>query len=233
MLMEINKDETVLGAECSSLQGPTCDALVGPETPNAKDEDDAHVLRASVTKRSKVDVVRLDSIDDLLAYFKKHVGTQDLKHFALDGVDDATVVRQRMLELERLALVNEGNIIDQDSSDTENRFGGAFDGSLLSKPGLSPRNAVFFNRRDVVVELYWVDFAGREVHYVDIAPRHVGSVKTFQLHVWIVREKHTHAFISLYVVGDEDVTLQRFIVVADDDHDASRRRAPRRRAPAY
>lgn len=89
---------------CVSLEGPTCEQLRGPiadEEP-VEDADDATALRVSETKRSRVSLVRLDDVEDLVKYFKRN-GGRDLARLAAAAEENAGAVRDRLSALTRAA----------------------------------------------------------------------------------------------------------------------------------
>lgn len=205
---------------CSSLQGPTCEALVDPNAPMETSlEEESLELSSVESKRSKVSLIRLDNIEDLVSYFKKTT-VDDLKKLGLDVAGQMGRIQERLTELSHAAaggrstssIVQDMDLTEDDFKTQSSAVGGPFDGSVKSEPGFPRRTAIFYNSRPRMVSIYWVDFRGSEVHYVDVHPRHHGVVKTFQRHVWIVREKYDNAFVSQYVVGDEDTSTQRFTI---------------------
>lgn len=218
---------------CSSLEGPTCAALGGSNERATDGDDAATALKATSVRRSRVSLVRLDDVSDLVKYFKKN-GVQGALSIAME--ENAGGLRERLSELTQAAAtsfakaqastaasdaqdaVTDGAGVD-DASDAYSASspisgftGGPFDGSSKSVPGLAKRVAIFYNARPTAVSLYWVDFDGNEVHYVDVHPQHQGIVKTFQMHIWIVRELDSSRFVAQYTVGDEDTSTQSFTI---------------------
>ena len=57
---------------CSSLEGPTCAALGGSNERATDGDDAATALKATSVRRSRVSLVRLDDVSDLVKYFKKN-----------------------------------------------------------------------------------------------------------------------------------------------------------------
>lgn len=217
-------------AMCSSLQGPTCAALAD-EKRRARDivgKEDETVLKATRSKKSRISLVRLDGIDDLVNYFKKHAAAE-LSKLVLTKESTASEASSRENARGRKSATSgltdvsgkDASESDEDDDDTDfnshaastsGSTGGPFDGSVKSVPGLLRRGAVFYNSRSTAVSLYWVDFEGKEIHYVDVHPFHQGIVKTFQLHVWVVRDMISSRFIAQYTVGDEGTSTESFTI---------------------
>lgn len=218
---------------CSSLQGPTCAALADEERRARAVEGDAEddtVLKATRAKKSRMSVVRLDGIEDLVNYFKKHAAAEFSK-MALTKESTTSEGSSGEKEKTRGDKSSTSGLTDVSSEDasapdeedddedfishavwTSGSTGAAFDGSVKSVPGLLRRGAVFYNSRSTAVSLYWVDFEGKEIHYVDVHPFHQGIVKTFQLHVWVVRDMISSRFIAQYTVGDEGTSTESFTI---------------------
>ena len=218
---------------CSSLQGPTCAALADEERRARAVEGDAEddtVLKATRAKKSRMSVVRLDGIEDLVNYFKKHAAAEFSK-MALTKESTTSEGSSGEKEKTRGGKSSTSGLTDVSSEDasesdeegdnwdfishavwTSGSTGGPFDGSVKSVPGLLRRGAVFYNSRSTAVSLYWVDFEGKEIHYVDVHPFHQGIVKTFQLHVWVVRDMISSRFIAQYTVGDEGTSTESFTI---------------------
>jgi len=218
---------------CSSLQGPTCGAL-GAMASTA-DVDNGSLSRADTMvvpqagRRSRVKVVRLDNVEDLVTYFHKHHvtasgddGVKITADFSREGADmgkaegdmdsDGGGARTTHESIESL-FSNLERQSRADASAEAVRGGGAFDATVKSVPGLARRRVSFYNSKARLVSVYWVNFDGQEVHYVDVHPKENGVVHTFQRHVWIARDYETNAFITQFVVGDDGTKPQRFIVV--------------------
>ena len=217
---------------CSSLEGPTCAAL-GASDKRATDGDDADAtaLKATSVRRSRVSLVRLDDVNDLVKYFTKHANGDVRGALSIAMEENAGELRERLSELTQAAATSfakaqasattsDAKHAQDDVSDDAGPAtspisgftGGPFDGSSKSVPGLAKRIAIFYNARPTAVSLYWVDFDGNEVHYVDVHPQHQGIVKTFQMHIWIVREMDSSRFVAQYTVGDEDTSTQSFTI---------------------
>ena len=219
---------------CSSLQGPTCVALgAAPSTIAERQSSDGELRGTMVIPqaglRSRVKVVRLDSVEDLVTYFHKHHGAANgdeeavriTADFSRDGVGVGKV--EHIMDGNANAATHESlknlfsNLERQSRANGEagsnDGVGGGFDASIKSVPGLAQRHVTFYNAHSRLVSVFWVNFNGQEVHYVDVHPKENGFVHTFQRHVWIARDYETNAFISQFVVGDDSVAPQRFIVI--------------------
>ena len=62
-------------------------------------------------------------------------------------------------------------------------------------------NVKFLNDTNQIVELYWVDFDGREVHYSSLSPHTSLTQATFTDHLWIAKTKQGVVLLK-YVVKD-------------------------------
>jgi len=89
---------------CVSLEGPTCEELRAPvvDVDSVEDADDATALRVSETKRSRVSLVRLDDVEDLVKYFKRN-GGRDFSKLAAAAEENTRAVGERLSALTRAA----------------------------------------------------------------------------------------------------------------------------------
>ena len=158
------------------------------------------------SKKSRMSVVRLDGIEDLVNYFKKHAAAEFRKMALTKESTTSEGLRAEKEKDSRRQVVDVGltDVSSEDASapdeeDDDEDFishavwtsgstGAPFDGSVKSVPGAAEAPPSTTRCRSTAVSLYWVDFEGKEIHYVDVHPFHQGIVKTFQLHVWVVRD---------------------------------------------
>lgn len=89
---------------CVSLEGPTCEELRGPvaDAEPVEDADEATALRVSGTKRSRVSLVRLDDVEDLVKYFSRN-GGRDFARLTAAAEENVGAVRDRLSALTRAA----------------------------------------------------------------------------------------------------------------------------------
>ena len=98
-LIERARDARNDGDACVSVEGATCAAL---RTTEETDKDADTALRPTRTKRSRVSLVRLDDVEDLVKYFKSQGTVGDIGRIAA-AADDASAVGERLSALTRAA----------------------------------------------------------------------------------------------------------------------------------
>ena len=66
----------------------------------------------------------------------------------------------------------------------------------------------FLNESPLEVELFWIDFEGKEISYGSLVPRDSAKIPSFVTHPWIVRDKRSREGIA-YTVGTNTAQLVR------------------------
>jgi len=218
--------EDVRPGECASTEGPTCSKLGARARGGGANANADTLVSPPNGRRSRVKVIRLDNVEDLVTYFNTHAhaggmnGVRITADFGRSGAD-GNRLREKLHELEKSNERSMEGIVEELERKANARpsargfdAGEPFDASVKSVPGLERRRVAFHNASTRLVSMYWVDFSGVEVHYLDIHPKENGVLHTFQRHVWIARDYDTNAFIAQYVVGDDGTSPTRFVVAA-------------------
>ena len=74
---------------------------------------------------------------------------------------------------------------------------------IRPREGSNPVTLTFVNRLPWTVDVFWLDYAGKEQLYATVAPGQSHVQQTFETHPWRIRQQHSGDEVALYIASAE------------------------------